>query len=119
LGKTVLLRREYWVRKNRYCNWVNNLFPLNTDGKLAPKAQFKRDVKSFPSVTGSVPFKWHYLGTISSCEFEGGLTHTGWDTTAKHVYCKPTWKITRKLTKSVPHSILKIKLQGVIEEEEE
>jgi hypothetical protein len=74
---------------------VNDLFPFDSDCKRAPGAGLKRNTDSFPEVNGKVPFLWSYLGTKNRCEFEAGLTHAGWDQEAGHLYCKPTWKISR------------------------
>lgn len=76
---------------------VNDLFPFDTECKRAPRSGSPRDVDSFPVVNGKVPFIWEYLGTTNECEFEAGLTHAAWDPVKGHLYCKPTWKISRKL----------------------
>jgi hypothetical protein len=75
--------------------YVNDLFPIDPEGKNVSGAGSKRDIHSFPPVAGKVPFLWEYLGTKNNCEFEAGLTHTGWDPVAKHLYSKPSWRIVR------------------------
>lgn len=80
---------------NKVTGIVNDLFPFDTECKRAPGSGILREVSSFPSVFGKVPFMWEYFGTNNNCEFEAGLTHAGWDPVAKHLYSKPTWKINR------------------------
>jgi len=80
---------------------VNDLFPIDKFGKITKyHSGIPRPVDTFPSISGTVPFIWHYnpIGKLEEnieCEFYAGLTHVGWDNEHQHVYCKPSWKIYR------------------------
>lgn len=82
-------------QKNTITGIINDLFPVDQEAKLAPTSGNKRNVDTFPPICAKVPFVWEYLGTSNNCEFEGGLTHVGWNHKEGHVYSKPIWKINR------------------------
>lgn len=99
--------RDFWAKLYHYegpvasgkgpttSGIINDLFPIDQDGKDAVGSNEHRSTGTFPNLVGVVDFKWIYYLLEYNCEFISGLTDVAIDDNDV-VSPKATWRIVKK-----------------------